>query len=151
LNSVHLSHYSRTNNTTVSVDMGGGNSSPDSYTLLQLRSYHAPTNTAIWINNGGTYDSVAGVNTAAYFIGTRTASNIIKLFRNGSAIINGTATSSATSTRSQWIGAFNFVGAPYYSNRECAFASIGDGLSNAEASSLNTAVTAFQTTLARNV
>jgi len=151
LNSVHLSFYSRTNNTTVSVDMGGGNSTPDSYTIMQLRSYHAPTNTAIWINNTATYNSVTGVNTAAFFVGSRTASNVIKLFRNGSAIINGTAASSATSTRSQWIGAFNFVGAPYYSNRQCAFASIGDGLTDLEAQVFNQIVEQYQYTLGRNM
>jgi hypothetical protein len=151
LNSVHLSFYSRTNNTTVSVDMGGGNSTPDSYTIMQLRSYHSPTNTAIWINNTSTYNSVTGVNTAAFFVGSRTASNVIKLFRNGSAIINGTAPSSATSTRSQWIGAFNFVGAPYYSNRECAFASIGDGLTDLESQVFNQIVEGYQFTLGRNM
>ena len=39
----------------------------------------------------------------------------------------------------------------YYFNKECAFASIGDGLSNTEAANYYTAVQAFQTTLNRHV
>jgi hypothetical protein len=38
-----------------------------------------------------------------------------------------------------------------YDNREQAFASIGDGLTDNEASNLYTAVQAYQTTLSRNV
>jgi hypothetical protein len=37
------------------------------------------------------------------------------------------------------------------SNRECAFSSIGDGLTDTQASNFYTAVQAFQTTLSRQV
>jgi len=38
-----------------------------------------------------------------------------------------------------------------YSIRQCAFASIGDGLTDAESSNFYTAVNTYQTTLSRNV
>jgi hypothetical protein len=38
-----------------------------------------------------------------------------------------------------------------YDNKELAFASIGDGLTDTEASNFYTAVQTFQTTLSRNV
>jgi len=38
-----------------------------------------------------------------------------------------------------------------YSNRNIAFASIGDGITDTEASNFYTAVQAFQTTLSRQV
>jgi hypothetical protein len=38
-----------------------------------------------------------------------------------------------------------------YTNRQCAFASIGDGLTDTQASNFYTAVQAFQTTLSRQV
>jgi hypothetical protein len=153
LNSIHLSYYSRTNNTSIGCEIGGGNSSPDSYTLLQGRTHVAPTtDTAIWINNSATVDRVAGVNTAAFFCGSRTASNVIRLFRNSTRIINGTVISSTTSTFPIWLGAFNFAGSgAVWSNRQCAFSSIGDGLTDAEAANFYTAVNAYQVALSRNV
>jgi hypothetical protein len=39
----------------------------------------------------------------------------------------------------------------FYTTKECAFASIGDGLTDTEASNFYTAVQAFQTTLSRQV
>lgn len=150
LNSGHLSYYSRTNNTTVSCELGGGNPSPDSYTLLELRNASALG--AFRYNNGVAQNQVAIADTRGFFIGTRTASNVIKLFRNNTNIINGSSASSATSIYPQYIGAYNGSNTGYlYSNRECAFASIGDGLTDTEASDFYTAVNTFQTTLSRNV
>jgi len=150
LNSGHLSYYSRTNNTTVSCELGGGNPSPDSYTLLELRNASALG--AFRYNNGVAQNQVAIADTRGFFIGTRTASNVIKLFRNNTNIINGSEASNATSVFSQYIAAYNGSNTAYsYSNRQCAFASIGDGLTDSEAANFNTAVTTFQTTLARNV
>jgi hypothetical protein len=153
LNSVHISYYSRTNNTSIGCEIGGGNSSPDSYTLLQGRTHVAPvTDTAIWVNNTAGVDRVAGVNTAAFFCGSRTGANIIRLFRNSVRIINGTKSSNTTSIFPIWLGAFNFAGiGAVYSNRECAFSSIGDGLTDTEAADFYTAVQNFNTTLTRNV
>jgi hypothetical protein len=149
LNSGHFSYYSRTNNTTTGVDMGSLKSGPDSYSDLVL--YYTGT-TYFRFNNTGPYNSVASTNTSGYFIGSRTASNVIKMFRNGSVIINGNAASSATSTINFYIGAVNNMGTTQlYANRQCAFASIGDGLTDAEAVNFNTAVTTYQTTLGRNV
>ena len=39
----------------------------------------------------------------------------------------------------------------FFSSKECAFASIGDGLTDTQASNFYTAVQAFQTTLSRQV
>jgi hypothetical protein len=149
LNSGHLSYYSRTNNTTSAIDLGTLKSGPDSYSDLVL---YFSGNAYTRFNNTGPYNTVASTNTSGYFIGSRTASNVIKTFRNGSVIINGNAASSATSTINFYIGAVNNNGSTqFYTNRQCAFASIGDGLTDAEAVNFNTAVTTYQTTLGRNV
>ena len=51
-----------------------------------------------------------------------------------------------------FIGCLNDNGNPaYYTNRESAFASIGDGLSDAEATAFYTAVQKYQTSLGRQV
>jgi hypothetical protein len=150
LNSGHISYYSRTNNTTVSCEVGGGNPSPDSYTLLELRNASALG--AFRYNNGVAQNQVAIADTRGFFIGTRTASNVIKLFRNNTNIINGSAASNATSVFSQYIAAYNGSNTAYsYSNRQCAFASIGTGLTDTEAANFYNAVQNFQTTLGRQV
>ena len=55
------------------------------------------------------------------------------------------------SSNTIYLGAAN-VGFPtWYSNKECAFSSIGDGLTDTDVSNLYTAVQTFQTSLSRNV
>jgi len=151
LNSGHLSFYSRTNSVdaTIRIDIGSLKSTPNSYSDLALGSQNL---SYFRFNNTTAYNSVSTTNTEGFYIGSRTASNIIKLFKNSSIIVNGTALSNATSLTNFYLGAANSNNSPiYYSNRQCAFASIGDGLSDAEAANFNTAVQAFQTTLSRNV
>ncbi len=151
LNSGHLSFYSRTNSVDASlrVDIGSLKSIPDSYSDLQVGS----NNLSIFrFNNGTIYNSVATTNTLGFYSGSRTASNIIKLFKNGSIIVNGTASSSATSLTNFYLGAANSNGtALYYSTKQCAFASIGDSLTDTEAANFYTAVQNFQTTLGRAI
>jgi hypothetical protein len=53
-----------------------------------------------------------------------------------------------------FIGTYNNNGIPDaagYSSKQCAFSSIGDGLSSAEATNFYNIVQAFQTTLSRQV
>ena len=66
----------------------------------------------------------------------------------------GTTASTALPNGNHWIGAWNNIANPvllYYSTKQCAFASIGDGLTDTEAANFYTAVNAFQTTLSRQV
>jgi hypothetical protein len=156
LNSGHMSYYSRTNNSAASlrIDMGSLKSGPDSYTDLDLG------NSGSWyfrFNNSAAYNFVSATDTSGFFNGNRTASNVINLFRNGSKVISGTAASNATSSTNYFIGASNNHGGgstdtpQYFSNRECAFASIGDGLTDTEALVFNQIVEGYQYALGRNI
>ena len=61
-------------------------------------------------------------------------------------------TSSAVNGLNIWLGSINFSGSIFgASNNNCAFASIGDGLTDAEVSSFYTAVQNYQTTLGRQI
>ena len=74
-------------------------------------------------------------------------------FTNGTKVIDYGAISTALPTTKLFIGAVNSglnVG-NYYASKQYAFASIGDGLTDTEASNLYTRVQAFQTTLNRQV
>lgn len=149
LNNGHLSYYSRTNNSATEVEMGALKSSPNSYTDLALRQAGGAY---IRYNNGGGGTYATNTDSKGFYIGNRTASNVLKLFKNGSSIQSLTTLSSATTTNNIFILAVNNLGtAASYSIKECALASIGDGLTDTEATNFNTAVNTFQTTLGRNV
>lgn len=156
LNSGHMSFYSRTNllSAAINIDMGSLKSSPDSYTDLDLSNQN---NTYFRFNNTSSYNFIASTTTLGFFTGSRTTPNIIKTFRNGVLIIAGNAISLSTSSADYFIGASNNHGVgstdtpQYYSNRECAFASIGDGLLDTEAANFYTAVQNFQIALGRSI
>jgi hypothetical protein len=87
-----------------------------------------------------------------HFIGSRTTSTALKSYRNGTNFGTYTLTSGQLSNAIITLAAFNNAGTiQFYSNRQYAFATIGDGLTDSEASDLYTAVQAFQTSLSRQV
>jgi hypothetical protein len=151
LNSGSLSYYSRTNAVTASIriDIGSLRAGVDSYSDIVTSATNL---TYSRFNNSATFDNISSTTTLGFFLGSRTASNIIRTFRNGVQIISGTAPSNSTSPIDFYIGAANSNNSPiYYSNRQCAFASIGDGLSVTEALVFNQIVEGYQYALYRNV
>jgi len=151
--STHVSYYSRTNTTTnAGVETGTWNTAYSSGIEMALN--RSGVGSYVRINSGTVGQIVlTGQNSQAFFIGSRTASNSIKYYRNSTTI--GTDTNSATinlSNFNTYFGASNDFGtAATFSTKECAFASIGDGLTDTQASNFYTAVQAFQTTLSRQV
>jgi len=97
--------------------------------------------------------SSIGQNLAAMFLTTRTSSASAKLFRNSTQLAAITTQSQTSQpTNSFLFGALrNSTGIQDYNNFQYAFAHIGDGLTDAQASNLYTAVQTFQTTLSRQV
>ena len=153
LNSLHISYYSRTNSLTNSIDMG-------SYDALyaygiELALYRNSVSYAqkTYLNINMASELLSGNQVpTGFFNGSRTASNVLKYFKNGSVIGSGTTSSINLSTQNLYIGASNELGIPRaFSSKECAFSSIGDGLTDTQASNLYTAVQAFQTTLNRQI
>ena len=146
LNSAHLSYYSRTNNTIDSqVEMGAF---PQAH-FLSYRFYSGQT-------YGGINSSDAGVNpftpTTGLFIGSRISSTTAKFFRAGNLIVTDNKTSTTSPNLNLRIGALNNGGAiQLHTSKECAFASIGDGLTDTEAANFYTAVQSFQVSLNRQV
>lgn len=157
LNSGHMSFYSRTNFLTGGTpnDMGVLQDFPgaDSYSALTGNVLNVA---AIRYNNGG-FVGTPVADTLGYFCGTRTASNVLKLFKNGSVLYTPNTPSGSTTTFPIFIGAVNNVGfgtvnnPAGYSPREQAFASIGEGLTDAEVISLSTIVQDYNVSLSRNV
>ena len=153
----HFSFYSRTNNNGDFVDFGVSRGSLSGFTnrmvmhikWSDLNAYHDQYDGT----NGRITVSMSSINSNGLFTSNRTANNVFKVFRN--AAIIGSKTNTVTTTLPQLklsISARNDEGIMQnYSNRECAFASIGDGLTDTEAANLYTAVQAYQTSLSRNV
>jgi hypothetical protein len=150
----HVSIYSRTDvNGTISplnlnVDCGVTNNQTHSFSQILTR-----LNGNFAYENGSQTTSVAVINSLGFYIGSSISSTSGKAYKNGSLVATSTTTQARTMYNANvYIGATNALGtAFYYSIRQYAFASIGDGLTDTQAGNFYTAVQAFQTTLSRQV
>jgi hypothetical protein len=146
-NSAHMSTYLRTSSST-GVDMG---TSVNYYFYLSAGHFagqppRGPLNIATYQDTSPVLDS------KAFYVTSKTNSTTNKLFRNTSLISNETVASVTPEAYNIYIGAGNRNNAGwFYSAREQAFATIGDGLTDAEALTFYNAVQTFQTTLGRQV
>jgi hypothetical protein len=140
----HVSFYTTTN-AAGGFDLGG-----DDFPLQFSFSAKFSINNFAYVRMGSqTVASITDSN--GHFVITQNASLGMRGFRNNSSYISGSF-NSGISTRAVEIGCVNDSGTrQYFSNREYNFVSIGDGLTNAQASDFYTAVQAFQTTLGRQV
>lgn len=146
-NSHHLSYYSRTNSNLTEVEIGSANATQGS--ILEIRTTNI---TYFRINSGLTYITAADTDSRAFYIANRTASNVINGWRNSIKIANGTNVSGVMTVQNYYVGASNNNGATaFYSRKECAFVTIGSGLTDGEAAALYTSIQIMQTTLSRQV
>ncbi len=150
LNDIHLGFYSRTHSTQNAIDIGASTDNITNYYLLQLTG-----STTFYIINESaytTYPNFSDTDTRGLYVGTRSGT-VVNGWKNGiKRATKSPATTAARPNQSVFIGALNQQGSPVlYSNRQFAFASIGDGLTDTEAANFYTAVQAFQTALSRNV
>ena len=148
----HLSFYSRTNSTTATsqVEMGVGATAAGTFTNLLMR-LDTSTNYV-----GGSIGSRNALSTAANSIGhviVNALSASAKAYKNGSLVATDTSTQTGSlNTLPIYIGCQNNNSVPNsYTTRQAAFASIGDGLTDAEAALLYSLVQQFQTDLTRQV
>jgi len=144
INSNHISFYSRTNSMTASVEMGGGVGAV--LVDLELRYSALSYN---W--NMASYITHTNADSTGMYVNTRTGSTAFKLIKNSNTILAtgiGAAGASKPNITYQ-IGKRNYDS--LWSNKQCAFASIGDGLSDSDVTNFYTAVQAYQTTLGRQV
>jgi len=146
-NSHHISYYSRTNSNLTEVEIGGANATQGS--VLEIRTSNI---TYFRINSSTTYITAADADSRAFYMANRTAQNVINGWKNLTKIATGATASSTLVNLNYLLGALNNNGATsFYSRKECAFATIGSGLTDAEAAALYNSIQAFQTTLSRQV
>jgi hypothetical protein len=156
-NNVHLSYYSRTTTANNAQEVGVNNTAVAAYNPqygLSVRNFTGNSSSACFGNYNTNVATVTNLASSAYFaLGTRTSNILNKLYRNGAAIATNTTTNFEIALNYNfYIGASNGGGTAFqFSNKQCAFASIGDGLTDTQASNFYTAVQAMQVTLNRNV
>ena len=102
---------------------------------------------------GGTiYPNVANIDSRGLFIINRTSATNVKGYKNNSLVINGTNPNVTILNMPVYIGCRNTNTVPGdFTDRQCAFSFIGDGLTDTQASDLYNSVQTFQTTLSRQV
>jgi len=147
--SVSLGYYSRT--TTSTNAMAFSNVSGNRLFLYLKFASGDLTIFDCYRTTGGFRVSTTGVNTSGFLIGSRVSSTDSRLYKNGSQIGTTQTTLMVNSPSTGFMDLFRQSPGTLYSNCECAFAFIGDGLTSDEVSTLNTIVNTFQTTLGRNV
>ena len=147
LNNQHISYYSRTNSNGTEIELGNGSGSYQ--TFLEIRTSGT---TYYCVNNTGGYLTASDSDSRAFYVANRTASNVLNGWKNGTKVANGTNPSTGLWSGNLYLGAWNYDNvASFYTTKEVAFSSIGDGLSDTEAANFYTAVQTFQTTLGRQV
>ena len=142
-----LSIYNRTNSNKIAYDIGQQDSVATSWTHLLL----GLNSTSMRARNGtnGNIDYNYSSTNVGFWQTNRisTSTNGWNVNYNGSVVGQNSNFGNTLPTAAVILGG----NAGIYPDREYAFASMHDGLSNTEASDLYTAVQTFQTTLSRNV
>lgn len=153
INNSSFSFYNRTSNVYSNSPTHG--IIPASINDRMYVTDSSPTGYQVWgTENILYYVSYTNLNRQGFYTAVRTASTSRKTYRNGVVIGSNTNndTGGALSSINFFIGAANGAFIPStYTNNEIAFASIGDGLTDAEALAYYNAVQTYQTTLGRQV
>ena len=149
----HLSYYSRSNTAKTSEYVMGAYNGVGNNSLIIRRD----TNLGFFVADYATstsFRSASGSVTdgRGLFLGSQTGANA-KLYRNGSVIYSNTGATlnAALPTNQIALGVLNYTILDTWTDKQCAFASIGDGLTDTEAANFYTAVQNMQIALSRNV
>lgn len=157
LNSSHISYYSRVNSAsngqTISANNSLGSAGGTSMYLKSISAGSFYGNVDIYPSVLSDYASTTNSDSRGFYITSRTASNSQKGYKNGSVI--GSSTSSGNRTnRSLYLAATNKdnpVQITEYGIYECAFASIGDGLTDTQVTNFYNRIQTLMTYFGINV
>jgi hypothetical protein len=152
LNSTHLSYYVNTNVGIQKFQIGVRGGVVESDLFIGARWSSTENFNAVNTSTAANFKTELN-NVKGFLAVSRINSTIYKYYKDNT--LSATYSVNSTSlpnTYPIWIGALNLSGSILFPDTsQCAFASIGDGLTDTEASNFYTAVQAFQTTLARQI
>jgi len=146
----HISFYSRTQ--TISnnqVDIGSGYNGGASACII----YNTSSICQGYYGSGSYYTEQNISDKRGNIILSKMNSTSLKLYNNG-ILVSSNIQGNATDAPNYYISifAYNLDGTNIlFSTKQCAFATIGDGLTDTEAANLYTSIQKFQTTLLRQV
>jgi hypothetical protein len=148
---IHLSYYSRTNSAVASSNTMGSASSE--YCRLVVRrtsdiAFNIISDATVGLSQYTVTDS------RGLFVANAPSINTRKFYQNGvvkTPVSQTTLGTNGLSTNKIVLAANNNGVILEYDNKQSAFASIGDGLTDTEATALYNAVQTFQTSLSRQV
>lgn len=150
--SAHLSYYARTQATTSDPaeigNFGVGNIG------LVLQSKSSSSSNRYFYNFSFAASRIVATAPVGFMMGSSVSNTRRDLYLNGTSVANNTTTDTITFLNyNLFLGAANINNSSVasYTNSQCAFASIGNGLTTTEAYNLYTRVQAFQTQLSRQV
>ena len=152
LTSTHLSAYVRNNTLGSQYDLGcsADISAYSNATALITRYFN---NTSyIEIGGGGYGTSTSMSNSQGFTFGTTNGSRVQNLYKNGTLIVSSSSNANNFANKNVYLGAINGGGTPtFFSDKQYALCSIGDGLDATQQSNFYTAVQTFNQTLNRQV
>ena len=142
----HYSYYSRTNVNAAQTELGVILSSIENGLSLYTNNLYPNFKGA-----AGSYVSVAVADTIGCWLANRKSTTNSQGWRNGTKLLD-TAQTSGVANGSVYLAAdHNNISQTQYSTKQCAFASMGLGFSDANALIFSNLIIDFQTTLGRNV
>jgi hypothetical protein len=143
-NNSHLSYYSRTNQANGNF-IEIGTESPDF--LLWYKAFNLTRG-----NVDGSMDYTPTVaSTQGFLLASKYSTSQGLMQYNGAQQLKTGVSGNTRGAKNIYLAALNSTGAAYYSSKQVAFSSIGDGLTDTEAANLYTRVQAYQTALSRQV
>ena len=147
----HISYYSRT---AIASSTSGEMGVYKTNFLFHMHVRYTGNIFYGFVNTAGA-TAYTNSNSQGLFTATRRSVSDNEAYRNGVSIgtnTNGLGTVTIGNSFDVVLGALNQVGViGNYSSKQCAFSSIGDGLTSTENANFYSAVQAFQTTLSRAV
>lgn len=148
-NSAHISFYSRTdNNTGFDIGINSNSASGRLYMYIKLASIFGGRNN----NTTSGEKTISNTNGLGYYINNRIDSSNIKLVKNGNTTTLALTSRGLDTSQISIGGIYNTAILGYsYGTKQCAFASIGDGLTDQDALNFYRIVQQYQTNLGRQV
>ena len=150
-NSTHISYYSRTqDNSNFSAEITSSVLNA-SYDMILLAVSYGGIFASDLYNATTSEVSVSTNNSKGFYLGTRTNATTVKAFKNniqiGNTMTGSPGNLSLINGNIELFRTSNYG----YSTKECAFISIGQGLSDLESTNLYNAVNAYELKLRRKV
>lgn len=153
-NNIHFSYYSRTNSQILNeLVMGGSSSGVFPVTYLRIRDNGNQTLAVCGNTEANQPIAFGTLDSRGLFMGNFQSNTLRQLFKNKTLLNQSTVNLVlAKQTQQMYLSSYNKNNAPLtFTNKECAFASVGNGMTNVEQSLFYDIIQEYQTILGRNV